>query len=73
MAGRPGKYYRAGHWVSRPGGRRRPGPKPLTGAGLLGVIGIIVLLMAISHGGGAGATPAQGPSATPTGTAATAR
>lgn len=62
MAERPDRYYRAGHWVRRSSGGRRPGPKPLTGAGALGVIIVIVVLMVISRGG-SGASTVQSPDA----------
>lgn len=49
MAGRSGKYYRAGHWVSRTaGGGRRPAAKPLTATAVVGLIAFGVVLTLIS-------------------------
>lgn len=64
MAGRSGKYYRAGHWVNRSGGRARPAAKPLTTAAVLGLAAVVGFLVLISPD-----STAQGPSTVPAATA----
>jgi hypothetical protein len=50
MAGRPDKYYRAGHWVNRSAGGRKPAKKSMTGLIVAGLLVVGAWLGLFSHG-----------------------